>query len=177
MSHPSDRLGRSRKKHRGATFEFLDAFGLLRHPGFDLTGLKLTPRIGGNCLKSPDIVEPEVAIEIARLIERPASIELTRYAALLPAITELESEIEQLTDAELTERAGKLRLEAEFGDTALIELCALGRAAAERALGERAFDVQLLGTMGLLTGHVVQMETGEGKTLAGALAAAGYALR
>src|SRR5690606_2403568 len=38
-------------------------------------------------------------------------------------------------------------------------------------------DVQLLGTMGLLTGHVVQMATGEGKTLAGALAAAGYALQ
>jgi preprotein translocase subunit SecA len=114
---------------------------------------------------------------LRRFIERPASIELTRYEALLPAIGELEAEVEELTDPELTERAAKLRLEAEFGDPQLVEICALGREAARRALGERAFDVQLLGTMGLLTGHVVQMETGEGKTLAGALASAGYALQ
>ncbi|HVV10818.1 accessory Sec system translocase SecA2 [Amycolatopsis sp.] len=115
--------------------------------------------------------------QLRRLIERPASIELTHYEGLLPAIGELEAEVEQLSDTELTERAAKLRLEAGFGDKQLIEVCALGREAARRALGERAFDVQLLGTMGLLTGHVVQMETGEGKTLAGALAAAGFALQ
>lgn len=114
---------------------------------------------------------------LRKLIERPGSAELTRYEVLLPAIGELEAELAELTDTELTERAGKLRLEAEFGDAQLIELCALGREASSRALDERAFDVQLLGTMGLLTGHVVQMETGEGKTLAGALAAAGYALQ
>ncbi|GAB2972604.1 accessory Sec system translocase SecA2 [Amycolatopsis acidiphila] len=114
---------------------------------------------------------------LRRLMERPGSAELSRYEALLPAIGELEAELEELTDTELTERAGKLRLEAEFADPQLVELCALGREAARRALDERAFDVQLLGTMGLLTGHVVQMETGEGKTLAGALAAAGYALQ
>jgi preprotein translocase subunit SecA len=68
-------------------------------------------------------------------------------------------------------------LEAEFGDAQLVEVCALGRDAARRALGERTFDVQLLGVMGLLTGHVVQMDTGEGKTMAGALAAAGFALQ
>ncbi|GHF89068.1 preprotein translocase subunit SecA [Amycolatopsis bartoniae] len=114
---------------------------------------------------------------LRRLIERPGSAELSRYEALLPTIGELESELAELDDAALTERAGKLRLEAEFGDTQLVEVCALGREAAKRALGERAFDVQLLGTMGLLTGHVVQMETGEGKTLSGALAAAGFALQ
>jgi len=114
---------------------------------------------------------------LRRLIERPASTELTQYEALLPGIEELEAELEKLTDAELTERAGKLRLEAEFGEAQLVEVCALGREAARRALGERTFDVQLLGAMGLLTGHVVQMETGEGKTMAGALAAAGLALQ
>ena len=114
---------------------------------------------------------------LRRIIQRPASVELTRYEKLLPAIGEREPELEKLTDAELTEAAAKLKLEAEFGDKQLIEVCALGREAARRALDERAFDVQLLGTMGLLTGHVVQMATGEGKTLAGALAAAGHALR
>ncbi|WP_027942287.1 accessory Sec system translocase SecA2 [Amycolatopsis taiwanensis] len=118
-----------------------------------------------------------VGKRLRRLIERPASVELTRYEALLPAVEELEAEVEKLTDAELTERAGKLRLEDEFGEAQLTELCALGREAARRALDERSFDVQLLGTMGLLAGHIVQMETGEGKTMAGALAAAGYALQ
>ena len=114
---------------------------------------------------------------LRRLIERPGSVELTGYEALLPDIEALEPELTELGDAELTERAGRLRLEAELGDAQLVELCAVGREAARRALDERAFDVQLLGTMGLLSGHVVQMQTGEGKTLAGALAAAGYALQ
>jgi len=38
-------------------------------------------------------------------------------------------------------------------------------------------DVQLVGTLAMLAGHVAEMATGEGKTLSGALAAAGYALR
>ncbi|NIJ13876.1 preprotein translocase subunit SecA [Saccharomonospora amisosensis] len=118
-----------------------------------------------------------VGKRLRRIIQRPASVELTRYEALLPAVGKQEPELEQLRDAELTEEASRLREEPEFGDEQLARLCALGREAARRALGERAFDVQLLGTMGLLTGHVVQMATGEGKTLAGALAAAGHALQ
>ncbi|MEV8613213.1 accessory Sec system translocase SecA2 [Amycolatopsis sp. NPDC051373] len=122
-----------------------------------------------------------VGKRLRRIIQRPGSVELTRYEALLPAVAKLEPELEKLSDAELTERAEKLREDLGgakvFNDDQLVETCALGREAARRALGERAFDVQVLGTMGLLTGHVVQMETGEGKTLAGALAAAGYALR
>jgi preprotein translocase subunit SecA len=114
---------------------------------------------------------------LRRIIQRPASVELTRYETLLPAIGKREPELEKLTDAELTEAATGLRGEPAFGNDQLVEICALGREAARRALGERAFDVQLLGTMGLLTGHVVQMDTGEGKTLSGALAAAGYALQ
>src|ERR1700722_2833174 len=54
--------------------------------------------------------------------------------------------------------------------------CALGREAARRGLGERPFDVQLVGTLAMLAGQVAEMATGEGKTLSGALAAAGYAL-
>ena len=54
---------------------------------------------------------------------------------------------------------------------------AVGREAARRSLDERPFDVQLVGTLALLAGHVVEMATGEGKTLAGAIAAAGYAVQ
>ncbi|WP_075849004.1 accessory Sec system translocase SecA2 [Saccharomonospora sp. CUA-673] len=137
-----------------------------------------------------------VGKRLRRIIQRPASVELTRYEALLPRIGKREPELEKLDDAELTEAATALRerlaadeptgrkqagkkgaKDAGLGDDDLVEVCALGREAARRGLDERAFDVQLLGTMGLLTGHVVQMQTGEGKTLAGALAAAGHALQ
>ena len=56
------------------------------------------------------------------------------------------------------------------------QFLAIAREAAERATGLRPFDVQLLGALRMLAGDVVEMATGEGKTLAGAIAAAGYAL-
>jgi preprotein translocase subunit SecA len=59
----------------------------------------------------------------------------------------------------------------------MAEFAAVAREAARRALGERPYDVQLVGTLAMLSGYVAEMATGEGKTLAGALAAAGYALR
>ncbi len=61
------------------------------------------------------------------------------------------------------------------GTTDRVELGAALREAAWRALGERPFDSQLLGTIAMLSGFVAEMATGEGKTLSGALAAAGYA--
>ncbi|OQO90330.1 accessory Sec system translocase SecA2 [Saccharomonospora piscinae] len=118
-----------------------------------------------------------VGTTVKRLLSRTASVDLKRYEALLPRVGALEPELEKLSDTELTERAAAVREAGELDNDLLVEMCALGREAARRGLGERAFDVQLLGTMGLLTGHVVQMATGEGKTLSGALAAAGYALR
>lgn len=53
---------------------------------------------------------------------------------------------------------------------------ALVREAADRCLGLRPFDVQLEGALRLLEGDVIEMATGEGKTLSGAIAAVGYAL-
>lgn len=115
---------------------------------------------------------------LRRLLERPASVELTKYEALLPKIADREESIAKLSDEELTEKVGKLRgSERELADDELVEYCALAREAAKRALDERPYDVQLLGVMGMLSGHVVQMATGEGKTLAGALTAAGFAVR
>ncbi|MGH3949292.1 MAG: accessory Sec system translocase SecA2, partial [Pseudonocardiaceae bacterium] len=118
-----------------------------------------------------------VGRRLRTILQRPASVQLSRYEALLPAIADREADLREVSDAELTTAAGRLRLAAGFGEAQLVEVCALGREAAHRALGERPFDVQLLGMMGLLTGHVVQMATGEGKTLVGALAATGYALQ
>ncbi len=102
-----------------------------------------------------------------RMLQRPgATIDLASFRARLPKIEELEPALMELSDEELTEFAG------ETED--LVEICAIGREAARRALGERAYDVQLLGVMALLAGTVAEMATGEGKTLAAAIAAYGH---
>lgn len=65
----------------------------------------------------------------------------------------------------------------DLGDPAdRARFLALAREASDRALGMRAFDVQLQGALRLLEGDVAEMATGEGKTLAGAIAAVGYVL-
>ncbi|WP_425564090.1 accessory Sec system translocase SecA2 [Nonomuraea longicatena] len=75
------------------------------------------------------------------------------------------------------DRIGKLEELPEPAMDDLAEFCAVAREAADRTLGLRPYDVQLLGTLALLHGHVAEMATGEGKTLSGAMAAAGYALQ
>jgi preprotein translocase subunit SecA len=81
-----------------------------------------------------------------------------------------------LDDDQLRKAAGLLDLDdlAEADD--IPQFLAIAREAGERATGLRPFDVQLLGALRMLAGDVVEMATGEGKTLAGAIAAAGYAL-
>jgi preprotein translocase subunit SecA len=106
---------------------------------------------------------------VRRFLQKPGSASLARYEELLPLIANREAALRELDDAELTSAA---RVAAEDS-----EICAVGRETARRALGERPFDVQLLGTLALLSGQVAEMATGEGKTLSGALAAAGYVRR
>jgi preprotein translocase subunit SecA len=105
----------------------------------------------------------------ARFLQRPGTADLGPYLELLPEIAGRERAIAVLPDDELAAAAREMTDDAG--------ICALGREAARRGLGERAFDVQLVGTLAMLAGHVAEMATGEGKTLSGALAAAGYALR
>src|SRR5690606_40845091 len=78
-------------------------------------------------------------------------------------------ELVDLDDAELTEVA----MAAEDPT----DICAIGREAADRALGERPYDEQVLGVLALLAGHVAEMATGEGKTLVAAIAAYGHVRR
>ncbi|GLZ32322.1 protein translocase subunit SecA [Lentzea sp. NBRC 105346] len=108
-----------------------------------------------------------------RFAQKPASVDLAPYKALLDKVDKHSSGLSELSDEELSAKAQALR-ESDFDVT---ELAAIAREAAERAIGQRPFDVQVLGTLGLLDGLVVEMATGEGKTLAGAMAAAGYALQ
>jgi preprotein translocase subunit SecA len=102
---------------------------------------------------------------------------LAAYQGLVAKAGADQARIEKLTDEELTAAAIALRDRAGGGwsDRDRVEWCGLGREAARRTVDMRPFDVQLLGTLAMLSGSVVQMATGEGKTLVGALVAAGYA--
>lgn len=80
-------------------------------------------------------------------------------------------------DDEQLRQAAKLLTLKELADASDIpQFLAIAREAAERSIGMRPFDVQLQGALRMLAGDVVEMATGEGKTLSGAIAAAGYAL-
>jgi preprotein translocase subunit SecA len=106
---------------------------------------------------------------VRRFLQKPGSASLAGYQALLADIAGREADLAELDDAKLTALA--------MDSTDDVGICAAGREAARRGLGERPFDVQLLGTLALLSGQVAEMATGEGKTLSGALAAAGYVRR
>jgi preprotein translocase subunit SecA len=107
---------------------------------------------------------------VRRWLQKPGTTDLAPFHGLLPRVAAHEERLRALTDGELTAAARAARDD----DAELVACC---REAARRALGERPYDVQLVGTLALLSGLVAEMATGEGKTLSGALAAAGYALR
>src|SRR5689334_3304284 len=89
-------------------------------------------------------------------------------------IGDWEAELDLDTDDELRERADALRERARNGeslDELLPESFALTREAGKRALGQRHFDVQLIGGMVLHDGSIAEMRTGEGKTLTATLPA------
>ncbi len=88
------------------------------------------------------------------------------------SINRFEPEMELLDDSELRAEADKLRERArddEPLDDLLPEAFALCREAARRSLGQRHFDVQLIGGMVLHSGAISEMKTGEGKTLTATL--------
>jgi preprotein translocase subunit SecA len=87
-------------------------------------------------------------------------------------INDYEAELELDSDQELRERADALRERARGGeslDDLLPESFALTRESARRTLGQRHFDVQLIGGMVLHDGSIAEMKTGEGKTLTATL--------
>src|SRR5438067_10794186 len=87
-------------------------------------------------------------------------------------INDFEPELELDSHEELRERADHLRERARNGedlDALLPESFAITREAAKRTLGQRHFDVQLIGGMVLHDGSISEMKTGEGKTLTATL--------
>jgi preprotein translocase subunit SecA len=87
-----------------------------------------------------------------------------------------DDEAADLNDEQLRKATGLLNLDDLADSEDISQFLAIAREAAERSTGLRPFDVQLLGALRMLAGDVIEMATGEGKTLAGAIAAAGYAI-
>jgi preprotein translocase subunit SecA len=98
---------------------------------------------------------------------------LKAYRPKVAAINALEPEVQKLSDEALRERTQIFRTELAAGktlDDLLVPAFATVREAARRTLGQRHFDVQLIGGMVLHEGSIAEMKTGEGKTLVATLA-------
>ena len=95
-----------------------------------------------------------------------------RLADLVPLVNALEPEMEARSDEELAALTPVFRERLDRGESLedlLVEAFALVREAAWRVLGQRPFDVQLMGGMALHFGWIAEMKTGEGKTLVSTL--------
>jgi len=94
--------------------------------------------------------------------------------AILPEINALSAEFAALSDAALRAKTAEFKSRVERGETLddlLIEAFATVREAATRVIGQRHYDVQLMGGAALHAGWVAEMKTGEGKTLVSTLPA------
>ncbi|HTK33047.1 MAG TPA: preprotein translocase subunit SecA [Candidatus Paceibacterota bacterium] len=104
-----------------------------------------------------------------------------KFEPMVAQINALEPAIQKLSDIELKEKSAGFRKrlqetktreeEAKILDEILPEAFALVREAGRRTLGQRHFDVQLIGGMVLNSGGIAEMRTGEGKTLVATLSA------
>ena len=98
---------------------------------------------------------------------------LKKMQASVDAINALEPELEKLSDEELVARTPWLQERIQNGETLddlLVDAFATVREGSKRTLGQRHFDVQLLGGIVLHEGKIAEMKTGEGKTLVATLA-------
>jgi preprotein translocase subunit SecA len=99
---------------------------------------------------------------------------LKKLAPVVQRINDLEPEMQQLSDTDMTDRTNEFKQRVANGeplDDLLPEAFALVREASVRTLGLRHFDVQLIGGIALHHGMIAEMKTGEGKTLMSTLAA------
>ena len=93
---------------------------------------------------------------------------LSRWSYELDRINAMEPEVKKLTDQELRKKSLSLRYRARSGEPLahlLPEAFALVREAGVRTVGMRHFDVQILGGIAMFNNSIVEMQTGEGKTL------------
>ncbi len=111
---------------------------------------------------------------VRKLLGQNNEAEIRKLKKIVEKINALEGNVQKLTDDGIRERIGALRAQAQSGanlDDLLPETYALVREAAVRVLGQRPFDVQLIGAIVLHQGRIEEMRTGEGKTLTATLPA------
>jgi preprotein translocase subunit SecA len=116
---------------------------------------------------------------LAHLRGSPVTFDLRGYDEPLAEITRLEDEMALLSDGQLEECARGLRARVRAGaalEHVRASVFALVRDASRRVLGLRPFDVQIVAAIALDRGSIVEMQTGEGKTLAAVMPAALNAL-
>ena len=113
---------------------------------------------------------------IARLLEKIIGTanarQLKSMQPIVAHINSFESNIKSLSDAELALKTNEFRERISNGaslDNLLPEAFAVGREAAHRRLGQRHYDVQLMGGIAMHQGKIAEMKTGEGKTLTATL--------
>jgi len=111
---------------------------------------------------------------IKKIVGSKNERELKRIQPLIQRINQVESKVSPLSDDQLRAKTSELKERIERGeslDEILPEAFAVVREAAKRTLGERHFDVQLIGGIVLHEGKIAEMATGEGKTLVATLPA------
>ena len=111
---------------------------------------------------------------LSKLLAFGEGKDLRRAQAMVAPINALEAEMQARSDAELRELTDVFRkrlADDEDLDDLLPEAFAAVREASRRTLGKRHFDVQLVGGVAMHWGHIAEMKTGEGKTLAATLPA------
>lgn len=113
-----------------------------------------------------------VGRQVSGLKSGVAGWKLGGWTSLIPLIRQRAELVGKLSDEELRKESLSLRYRAKSGEALsdlIVESFALVVEAADRALGMRHFDVQLLGGMAMFHGAVAEMATGEGKTLTATL--------
>lgn len=115
-----------------------------------------------------------IPVWVSRTLGLPGAASFRRFDPVVRAAGLLAEEVRTL-DAETLRDQLRIAVRGSPAHAATGRLLALLREAASRTVGLRAFEEQLIACCALLAGYGVEMDTGEGKTLVGALAAAGHA--
>ena len=111
---------------------------------------------------------------LSRVLRSGEGKKLKAIESLVPDINSLEPEMEKLSDHALQAKTDEFKQRLEKGEDLndlLVESFAVVREAARRVIGQRHYDVQMMGGIALHLGWVAEMRTGEGKTLVSTLAA------
>jgi preprotein translocase subunit SecA len=107
-------------------------------------------------------------VVLSRLLRAGEHKTVRRLRAIADHINGLEDDVAGLSDADLRAKTDEFRSRCDKGeslDELLPETFAVVREAAKRTLGQRHFDVQLMGGAAMHLGNIAEMRTGEGKTL------------